>query len=82
MSVRVEYVDPQMVSFVNELDLAGEVWIESAKDEDVLVIAYDEVVVIPGGRAGAEGLVRLIQQALSRDTDPTTNRARRYTPEA
>lgn len=52
MSTRFEYVDPHYCkpAFVNELDLAEENSIESPKDQDVLVLWYDEAIVIPGSR--------------------------------
>lgn len=50
MSVRAEYIHAANAgcNYVNELDLAKEIYIENPDDENVLVISYDEVIVLTG----------------------------------
>jgi len=78
MSQRIEYVTKPTISFCNELDLAEERDIPDAKDRDVLVLEYDELVVIPIGNAeGAKVFALDIIDAIDRHVDFDTGRARR-----
>lgn len=67
MSQRIEYVNPNAIEFRNELDLA-DLGVEDPHDEDVLVIHYDEIIVIPGGYDDQIDLAERIRTTVKNQT--------------
>jgi hypothetical protein len=79
MSTRFEYVpNTAGIEFLNELDLARTHPIENAEDADVLVLWYDEAIVIPGV---AEDLIAFAHRIIATVEATTVDgRAQRAAP--
>lgn len=66
MSVRAEYIPATSpVHYVNENDLAEDVWIDDPKDRMVLTLSYDELIVIVGTPQQIDRLGQRIRNAVA-----------------
>lgn len=71
MSIRLEYVSARSpVEYVNELALAEDLGVDNPEDRDVLVISYDECIVLVGTPEELKALGVRIISAVARGARP------------